>query len=604
MAAEDGTPYRHGVLHIIFIILSFLISILNLIFGFFQYAGFGFFSDTLRDTNTKFVTDAFPDISLPILGLIVYAFQLPWTIYNITLIWREGLNAYLYMSPDPLPWIVNLSFIINCCLNIAWYFLWDRRLLAAEIGVLAAASIFSIVSWAIACHTFFHRVCELEKLRKHVDIHLNRMFVHNGLSMFMAWFICTTCQHASVLAVHETKAILDPDASSMSLGLMAFFIGVTIFVQDYWTNRYFHYCFANYFVWIGILIPMVVKFDKDNRNHILALVMLIFVGVFLLVKLIRFCCSTPKKPCELDAIQVAKTNNVIQVSDTVVVPSTKVGILDEPVVVSEPACKACEAHKPVQTETPSCGCQAAQSHPQQQYSGCGGCQAAQMKKKKMAKQKKCQKKKSKKVVRDDTSSSDSDIDGEINLAAPRNCNGPTVGNYRIVETSAPCEYFSTEPKAAYQPVEVLNSQTQNYAVPVHAARHLQSEDLIVPQKAQLLYNQGSATVPYQQPITRSQPIYNSGPVTIENILDPRQLSMNALNNLSGTPMGIIGLPKTSVPQAQPQPVAAAPTCRDMYGSCGGGSILLNQPTNSTYGSVPAIMPAQSQQRCYCGSERM
>jgi hypothetical protein len=411
--------------------------------------------------------------------------------------------------------------------------------------------------------------------------------------MFMAWFICTTCQHASVVAVYGTKQLKDLDASSMSLGLMAFFIAVTIFVQDYWTNRYFHYCFANYFVWIGILVPMVVDFNKDSRNDILALVMLLFVGVFLIVKLIWFGIRTPKKPCELDEIQVVKSNSVIEVSDSVVVPSTQVGIIDDPELQSQ---------KPVQIETPSCPWQADQPPPQQRYSGCGGCQAAQMKKKKMAKQRKCQKK-TKKVVHTDTwSSSDSDIDGEINLVAPRNCNGPTVGNYRIIETSAPCEYYSTEPKATYQPVEVLNSQSQNYAVPVHAARHPQSEDLIVPQKAQLYYNPGSATVPYQQPMTQSHPIYSSGPVTIENILDPKRLSMNALNNLSGTPMGIIGLPKASVPQAQP---VAAPTCRDVYGSCGGGSVLLNQPTSSTYGSVPAIMgPAQSQQPCYCGSARM
>lgn len=421
----------------------------------------------------------------------MFAVQIPWTVYNITTIWREGENDYLYVRPGALSIIVNIAFIIDCALSIAWFFLWDRKMLIPEVAVLLAGAVFSAVHLGAAVYIFYLRVGELEKIGKKGDIFMNRFLVHNGLSAYAAYFFLFTCVQASVVAKYAGN-MDDPDASTLSIGLMAFSILLTIVVHDFILDKYFHYGFLNYAVWVAFIVPIIVDFDAEKRNHILALILLIVVAIFFVIKMYRFCCSL--RGDDEDEIEVTET--------AVAIPSqVKQAVVDT---------------KPV---------------------------------------KKVKTKKAKKVV------VDHDIDGEINLAVPYGMNHPPVSGYNIIQTPAPCEVFATEPTQVYQQVEVLNVPRTR---PVPALTALQNNDPynIVPQEAQLYYNPGST--PRHQPAPSQQTVYNSGPVTIEPVTNPNMLSMNSLKNLSGTPMGIMSLPKTAIPQPQPPP-----TCASTYGTCGG-----------------------------------
>lgn len=230
------------------------------------------------------------------IGPIVYALQIPWTIYNLTLIWRKGPSDYLYKVPNVIPLVTNVGFSLTAALNIAWFFLWDNGILIAEIIMLGCGAILMAAAMGGGLKAFETKRDELENMGLKADIYCNIFLFTQGIAAYTAWFFLQTCLHSSVTAFYKGN-MTDEGASTMALALYAVAILFTIGMHDFAMEKQFRYGFANYAVWVALLIPILANFDPDGRNYIFALVLLIVILIFFVVKVVRFCAIVNKSEC-------------------------------------------------------------------------------------------------------------------------------------------------------------------------------------------------------------------------------------------------------------------------------------------------------------------
>lgn len=240
----------------------------------------------------RYATQTYPAYEYQCIGLIVYAAQIPWTIYGVTLIWREGPTDYLYKVPDVIPMTANVTFIITCILNIAWFFLWDRGILIAEIIMLLLCALAMATCMGAALKAFELNGSQFEAMGYKADFYYNTILVHNGIAAITAWFFLESCLHAGVVA-HYRGSMSLVGASVMAMILYCVAILGTIVLHDFVMEHQFHYAFTNYAVWVALLIPILAALKANQGNFIIALVLLIVIIIFFIVKVMRFCRSIP-----------------------------------------------------------------------------------------------------------------------------------------------------------------------------------------------------------------------------------------------------------------------------------------------------------------------
>ncbi|CAF0830086.1 unnamed protein product [Rotaria sp. Silwood1] len=125
------------------------------------------------------------------LWIIVYGLQIPWLFYAITTLCRRNGrcsdNDYLYKYPRPVPPIQLLTFSLGCWSHIIFLFLIQHQsnILATVYIILGTiALIFCFITSIIHLHNYER---ELSTCHLYGDIWLIRIFVHNGLSVMLAW---------------------------------------------------------------------------------------------------------------------------------------------------------------------------------------------------------------------------------------------------------------------------------------------------------------------------------------------------------------------------------------------------------------------------------
>ncbi|CAF0874467.1 unnamed protein product [Rotaria sordida] len=125
------------------------------------------------------------------LWMIVYSLQIPWLFYAITTLCRRNGTCsdsdYLYKYPCPVSQIQLLTFSLGCWSHIIFLYLIQHQsnFLATIYIILGTmALIFCLITSIIHLHNYER---ELSTCHLFGDIWSIRIFVHNGLSVMLAW---------------------------------------------------------------------------------------------------------------------------------------------------------------------------------------------------------------------------------------------------------------------------------------------------------------------------------------------------------------------------------------------------------------------------------
>lgn len=140
-------------------------------------------------------------------------------------------NSRVYVQPVILNWLFYIALTLNYCLNTAWIFLWDKKLM-----VLASIFLFLIVftgwlSFAVASirllltiqiasreldpHFLLNRGKQASEKRKggvsvnaiFKEIRLQRILIHNGMALYATWTTIASVSNQTITEIIGSKRL-------------------------------------------------------------------------------------------------------------------------------------------------------------------------------------------------------------------------------------------------------------------------------------------------------------------------------------------------------------------------------------------------------------
>ncbi|CAF3704751.1 unnamed protein product [Adineta steineri] len=192
--ATDKTKQRHAcgkTIGLVIALVSYILA-LTLIIGdlFFDSQVFGHILHHFHARTDPLVP---PKSWIAPIWMTVYGVQIPWLLYAVTTLCRRngggGDSDYLYKYPRPVPQMQLLTFSLACWSHLLFLFLIQHQsnVLAIIYTILGAMALtFCLVTSIIHLHNYER---ELSTCHLFGDIWSIRIFVHNGLSVMLAWQI-------------------------------------------------------------------------------------------------------------------------------------------------------------------------------------------------------------------------------------------------------------------------------------------------------------------------------------------------------------------------------------------------------------------------------
>lgn len=222
---------------------------------------------------------------------VIYIWQVLFIAYGFSTICREGLEGYLYYSPNIMPVSIYIIYMINNGLNIAWLFLWDRTVvsrdyLIASLVVLALVPFTLYLCIGISCYAVDKYYPLLRKNGLAKEAWMIRFMVQNAFAFYATWTtIATLLNLASCLAY---RADMDMNTASLvSLGILAFEIVFWFILDIFFLDRYVRFLFAPYCVVVWALSGSVARnWVPGDRNAIFTVTLLAVGGAALIVKIV------------------------------------------------------------------------------------------------------------------------------------------------------------------------------------------------------------------------------------------------------------------------------------------------------------------------------
>lgn len=296
---EEKSP-KHSPLRMILIISNFLVFCVTLVINYLSsQPGL---APGLYESNTGAISDAYNTALTPAgwtftIWAFIYIWQLVHIIYSHTLLCRRTPEGeYMYMSPAHLHPAFYIVFLVNCLLNLAWIFLFDRQYMEVAFVFLLAIACTLYASGAIVCWSLSKAGAALERLHRVKDIWLTRILVLNGLAFYGTW--CTIATLLNLSIVVQYRAYVDGTTVAwLCLGILTAEIGVWFILETFIFDRHLRYCFSQYIV-LPIAIGGVLSKNYDpevaHMQYVLFLLALsLALGLVKVIVMVVKACKCP-----------------------------------------------------------------------------------------------------------------------------------------------------------------------------------------------------------------------------------------------------------------------------------------------------------------------
>jgi hypothetical protein len=257
----------------------------------------GWFHNTTGDISAKFPSDITPSPSTFAIWGVIYAWQLLWIIYSLTLLCRKSTGGYLYFSPYFMPLSFYILYWCTQSCNIAWLFIWDREMLYASVPVLFLTAIFLISALVSSMVSLANTASELIHQGKHYELTLVRIFIHNGIGMYATWTTIASHVGLSVTLIYREPFLTMDVACSICAGVLSIFAIVYTVLDLSVVDRHTRYLFTPYLVLIWALVGVIQRgFDAHRISSIIVGLLLIYGIGALIVKVVLVIVRSRRNP--------------------------------------------------------------------------------------------------------------------------------------------------------------------------------------------------------------------------------------------------------------------------------------------------------------------
>ena len=235
------------------------------------------FPRNIGNVSSEFPTEITPSGPTFAIWGFIYAFQMAWVLYTLTLICRSN-------AADILPATLYVAFTVSCVCNVCWVLVWVREIFGLSLALLAG-TVVSLATCVFTASKSLHDYLKNEKNPIVADVWCVRILVQNGIIFYNAWVTIATCINLVVTLHYQ----LGFDASKSATAALAVLLCVTVFwfiLENFVLQDYTRFVFAEYIVLIvGLSGVMKAHWTGGQGNQSFVLVCLIVSALFFIARI-------------------------------------------------------------------------------------------------------------------------------------------------------------------------------------------------------------------------------------------------------------------------------------------------------------------------------
>ena len=262
----------------------------------------GWFHNTTGEIARKYDSDISPSPQTFAIWGLIYAFQLAWIIYSLTLLCRKSKDGYLYYTPYFMPLSFYLLYCVSNACNTSWLFLWDREYIYASSAILIASTVVLMASLIVQVVSLANTAQELIQQGKSRELFWVRLLVHNGIGMYVTWTVVASLVGLSIMLIYREPFLTQEAASAISASLLSVAVLAYTILDVFIIDKNTRYLFTPYLVLLWALKGIMDKgFFPERTYSIIVAVLLGYSVLAFLVKLILVIVRSCKNPEPLNS---------------------------------------------------------------------------------------------------------------------------------------------------------------------------------------------------------------------------------------------------------------------------------------------------------------
>ena len=261
--------------------VNFLILIGLLVISFFSTKPSQLFPRTQVNVSRQYPTEITPsDATFAIWG-VIYALQVAWTLYSLTLNVRKSFG-------DILPAKFFSYFILSSACNVLWLFAWAREQFGLSLALIfgiALTLVLSLINAADGLYQYLKKMESKGGKPNLVDVWCTRILIQNGILFYATWVSIATCINLTIYLEYN----IGMDGSKAATASLAIILSASILwfiLENFVYQEYTRYVLAEYIVLI-IALSGVLKahWSGGQGNQAFDLALLIVSALLLIARI-------------------------------------------------------------------------------------------------------------------------------------------------------------------------------------------------------------------------------------------------------------------------------------------------------------------------------
>lgn len=238
--------------------------------------------------TTDYPTETTPETWLFGIWGFVFAWQLLWLLYAITLLCGTAADGCAYSNPMLFKSDFLLIFNINLGLNIGWIFLWDMLFRNAALGLMATQTFALFVCLYLSHRSLHQNADRLIKQGRRGAIWSMRLLTHNGLAFYAAWMSVLTILNLNIVLVYSSNPQISQEHAGLgTLGVLTLEIVFWFLLESCLLDRFVRYTFTPHIAILVSLIALAIRnWNLQSVIGIYILVLLILSGIMTYTKVV------------------------------------------------------------------------------------------------------------------------------------------------------------------------------------------------------------------------------------------------------------------------------------------------------------------------------
>jgi hypothetical protein len=220
---------------------------------------------------------------------VIYAYQILWVMFTLTLVCRRGRYGHLYTNPPIVSVDIYVLFTISLCGTVAGLFLWDESLVRYTILSNLVTTVFSYLSLLVSFRGMKDHGMELIVAKNVSHLWDIVLLLQNGLAAHASWQT-VNLMYLSTVALTSTSQILTKETGSYGFQGALMLYTVLFFALDTFCTKGLNgYLLTPYIISVLAFTIIAIRNTGDpqqNYHYYIACALVGLAFIMFVIKLV------------------------------------------------------------------------------------------------------------------------------------------------------------------------------------------------------------------------------------------------------------------------------------------------------------------------------